>query len=194
MRAAASTQFRGRELRKADDTQATHALTTAAIIALIAWRLYARIRRNIGRQRFRPARPWITVSIFPLLLVLLGFATMMRPLSEGSLWAGVALGVALGVLGHRLTRFEVTPEGYFYTPSAHLGIALSTLLVCRIAYRFIINGFPGTGATPPSGQSLTPLTLVLVGTLAGYYCTYAVGLLRWYARARQEPQAATPPP
>ena len=173
--------------------QTTHALTTAAIIALIAWRLYARIRRNIGRQQFRPARPWITLSIFPLLLVLLGFATVTRPLSEGSLWAGVAAGVALGVLGHRLTRFEVTPEGYFYTPSAHLGVALSTLFVCRIAYRFIVTGFPGTGSTPPTGQSLTPLTLVLLGTLAGYYCTYAVGLLRWYGRARQEPQAATPP-
>lgn len=133
--------------------QATHALTTAAIIALIAWRLYARIRRNIGRQRLRPARPWITLSIFPLLLALLGFATMMRPLSEGSLWIGVAVGIGLGVLGNRLTRFEVTPEGFFYTPSAHLGIALSTLFVCRIAYRFIVTGVPGMGATPPAGQS-----------------------------------------
>ena len=174
--------------------QATHALTTAAIIALIAWRLYARIRRNIGRQRLRPARPWITLSIFPLLLALLGFATMMRPLSEGSLWIGVAVGIGLGVLGNRLTRFEVTPEGFFYTPSAHLGIALSTLFVCRIAYRFIVTGVPGMGATPPAGQSLTPLTLLLLGTLAGYYCTYAVGLLRWYGRARQEPQAAASPP
>jgi hypothetical protein len=31
---------------------------------------------------------------------------------------------------------------------------------------------------------LTPLTLLLVGTLAGYYWTYAVGLLRWSARSR----------
>ncbi len=173
--------------------QTTHALTTAAIIALIAWRLYARIRRNIGRQKFRPARPWITLCVFPLLLVLLGFATMTHALSEGSLWAGVAVGVGLGVLGQRLTRFEVTPEGYFYTPSAHLGIALSTLLVCRIAYRFVIIGVPGMGGGPPAGQSLTPLTLLLLGTLAGYYCTYAAGLLRWYGRARAEPQTAPPP-
>ena len=173
--------------------QATHALTTAAIIALIAWRLYARIRRNIGRQRFRPARPWITLSIFPLVLALLGFATLTRPLAEGSLWMGVAAGTALGVLGNRLTRFEATPEGYFYTPSAHLGIALSTLFVCRIAYRFMVTGVPGVGAAPPAGQSLTPLTLLLLGTLAGYYCTYAVGLLRWYARARQLPRTGMPP-
>jgi hypothetical protein len=174
--------------------QVTHALTTAAIIALIGWRLFARIRRNIGRQQFRPRRSWITLCIFPLLIVLLGFATMTRPLSEGSLWAGVVAGVALGVLGRRLTRFEVVPEGYFYTPSAHLGVALSVLFVCRIAYRFIVTGFPGIGSPAPQGQSLTPLTLLLLGTLAGYYCTYAVGLLRWYGRVRQLPQAATPPP
>jgi hypothetical protein len=173
--------------------EATHALTTAAIMALIGWRLYARIRRNIGRQQFRPARPWITLSIFPVLLVLLGFATLTKPLAEGSLWAGVAAGIALGVLGNRLTRFEATAEGFFYTPSAHLGIALSTLFICRIAYRFIVTGVPGVSGAPPSGQSLTPLTLLLLGTLAGYYCTYAVGLLRWYGRVRQAPQAAARP-
>jgi hypothetical protein len=174
--------------------QATHAVTTAIIIALIAWRLYARIRRNIGRQTFHPRRPWITLCVFPLVLALLGFATVTHPLAEGGLWAGVALGIGLGVLGNRLTRFEVTPEGYFYTPSAHLGVALSMLFVCRIAYRFIVTGVPGVGGTPPAPQALTPLTLLLLGTLAGYYCSYAVGLLRWYGRARQLPQAVTPPP
>jgi hypothetical protein len=29
------------------------------------------------------------------------------------------------------------------------------------------------------------LTLLLVGTLAGYYCSYAIGLLRWAARSRR---------
>jgi hypothetical protein len=29
---------------------------------------------------------------------------------------------------------------------------------------------------------LTPLTLVLVGTVMGYYVTYAAGLLRWSVR------------
>lgn len=173
--------------------QLTHALTTVALIAFIAWRLYARFRRNFGRQRLRPARPWITLSIFPLLLVMLGMASMTRPLMEGSLWCGVAAGVGLGVLGHRLTRFEVTADGFFYTPSAHLGIALTLLLVCRIAYRFIVHGIPGVGGALPAGQSLTPLTLLLLGTLAGYYCSYAVGLVRWYGRARHEPQVVTPP-
>ena len=180
--------------------QATHALLTAAIIALIAWRLYSRIRRTIGRQRFSRVRPWVTMVIFPLLLVLLAFGTRTQPLVQASLAAGVVAGIALGVLGLRLTRFEVTGEGMFYTPSAHLGVALSTLLVCRIAYRFVIVGLvglpgvPASGAPPPASPTLTPLTLLLIGTLAGYYCTYAIGLLRWSARNLSAPPPQIPPP
>lgn len=168
----------------------TQALFTTAIVALIAWRMYSRIRRTIGRQRLSPVRPWLTVVIFPLLIVLLALATRSLPLAEGSLVCGVAVGIGLGVLGLRLTRFEESPEGLYYTPSAHLGVVLSTLLVCRIVYRFIARGLPGAAVGPPapSANALTPLTLVLVGTLAGYYCVYAIGLLRWAARSR----SATP--
>lgn len=170
--------------------EVSHALFIAALVALIAWRLYARIRRNIGRQRLHPVRPWITVILFPVILVLLGVATRTRPLVETSLLCGIAVGVGLGVLGLRLTRFESTSQGLFYTPSAHLGVALSTLLVCRIAYRFVVGGFPGMGGgAPPASAPLTPLTLLLIGTLAGYYCTYAIGLLRWKARVGSTPVA-----
>jgi hypothetical protein len=168
--------------------QATHALLTAAIVIFVVWRLYKRVRRSLGRQRLQRVRPWITVTVFPLLLLLAGLGSLARPLAASSLLGGAAAGIALGVLGLRLTRFEVTPEGLFYTPSAHLGIALSTLLVCRVAYRFATHGLPGTPGAAPATPALTPLTLLLLGTLAGYYCTYAIGLLRWSLRAR----AATP--
>jgi hypothetical protein len=174
--------------------QATHAIVTAAIILLIAWRLYSRIRRTIGRQRLSRKRPWITLVVFPLLLALLALGARNRPLVEVCLAAGAVAGIALGSLGLRLTRFEVTGEGTFYTPSAHLGVALSLLLVCRIAYRFVIGGIPGAGSgAPPAPQALTPLTLLLVGTLAGYYCTYAIGLLRWSARNPSAAQPLSPP-
>ena len=164
----------------------SQALFTAAIIALIAWRLYARMRRSIGRQRLSPLRPWLAVTLFPLLVVLLALSTRALPVAEGCLAAGAALGIGLGVLGLRLTRFERSSEGLYYTPSAHLGVILSTLLLCRIVYRFAAGGFPGAAVNtpPPSANALTPLTLLLVGTLAGYYACYAAGLLRWAARCR----------
>jgi hypothetical protein len=166
---------------------AQHLLVTIAIIALIGWRMHSRIRRSIGRQRLSRIRPWITVVLFPLLTALLAFAALRSPEPIGIYLAGGAVvGIGLGFLGLRLTRFEVTPTGRFYTPSAHLGIALSVLLVCRIAWRFVAGGYPGASgaaASGPPGGSLTPLTLLLVGMLAGYYTTYALGLLRWSARS-----------
>jgi hypothetical protein len=162
----------------------SQALITVAFMALIAWRMYARIRRNIGRQKLSRVRPWITLVIFPVLIALFAYAARALPQAEECLGAGLLVGIALGVLGQRLTKYESTAEGLFYTPSAHLGIALSTLLVCRIAYRFMVNGLPGSPGAAPPGNPLTPLTLLIFGTLAGYYWTYAIGLVRWVLRTR----------
>ena len=93
----------------------SQALFAAAIVALIAWRMYARIRRNIGRQRLSPVRPWVTVTLFPLLVALLALSTRALPVAEACLAAGAAVGIGLGVLGLRLTRFEQSPEGLYYT-------------------------------------------------------------------------------
>jgi len=43
------------------------------------------------------------------------------------------------------------------------------------AFCSVVPEIPGT---------LTPLTLLLFGTLAGYYSGHAIGLLRWSARNR----------
>ena len=149
--------------------------------ALILWRFYTRMRRMIGRQHLSNVRPWITVAVFPLLTVLLVSTSLAKPDSLLGLGAGLIVGIGLGIYGLRVTKFEVTPQGLFYTPSAHVGIALSLLLAGRILYRFVqISGFPGTAPPPPAANyATTPLTLLIFGTLAGYYVTYAIGLLRW---------------
>jgi hypothetical protein len=148
--------------------------------ALVLWRFYSRFRRMVGRQRLSSVRPWITVFAFPILTVLLVTASIAQPNSPLALAAGIVVGVCLGVYGLRMTRFEKTPQGLFYTPNAHLGIALSLLLLGRIIYRLIqVYLASGSVAGPPINSATTPLTLLIFGTLAGYYVTYAVGLLRW---------------
>jgi hypothetical protein len=149
--------------------------------ALILWRFYSRMRRMIGRQQLSKVRPWITVSFFPVLAALLAWVSIAHPTSLLALGAGLTIGVGLGIYGFRVTRFEVTPAGLFYTPSAHVGIALSLLLAGRILYRLIQVYAVSGGAAPPNADAYatTPLTLLIFGTLAGYYVTYAIGLLRW---------------
>jgi hypothetical protein len=166
---------------------APFSIMTIAILVLVAWRLYTRLKRNIGRQHFVASRSWVTVIVFPVILVLVALGLKGQPAALGlTLAGGLLAGAALGVLGLRLTRFEFTGEGMYYVPSAHLGIALSVLLVGRLLYRFLTVGLP-TGSpagAPPAAMHLTPLTLLLIGTLAGYYVSYAAGLLR---RSRQPP-------
>jgi cytochrome b561 len=168
----------------------THLLTVLLVVALVAWRVFARMRRVIGRQRLSVARPWITVVAFPLVAVLLLLTSFAQPLVGAALVAGAAAGVALGLYGTRLTKFEVTPAGLFYTPNAHLGIALSLLLVLRLGYRFVMLQMEAQPLAPHSMQlGNSPLTLAIFGTLAGYYVTYAIGLLRWRARVARQPPA-----
>jgi hypothetical protein len=161
--------------------------------ALILWRTYSRIRRMVGRQHFSNVRPWITVSVFLLLILMLGWVSMARPQSLLGLGGGLVIGIGLGVYSLNNTRFENTAQGLFYTPSAHVGIAVSLLFVGRILYRLLQMygyGIPGGGPAPAPGQdpmasyATTPLTLLVFGLLAGYYVTYAIGLLRWKASIR----------
>ena len=100
-------------------------IVVIAMIPLLAWRMYSRVRRLVGRQRSRAWRHW----------------------------------------------------------SAHIGIALSVLLVARIAWRVVEVQLHG--AAPGGAQfASSPLTLVAVGMLAAYYTVYAAGLLRWRRSSR----------
>jgi hypothetical protein len=158
------------------------------LIPLILWRVYSRVRRLVGRQRSTLRRHWIALIVFPLLSAVFGLGAMASPYGLPALAGGLAIGAALGWWGLRLTRFEATSEGYFYTPNAHLGIALSLLFVGRILYRMVqMFGLSGVGAQAAAqGFSRSPFTLALFGTLAGYYTAYAAGMLIWRSRVRYE--------
>lgn len=173
-------------------TVPTSTIVAAALIPLIAWRMYSRVRRLVGRQHSRAWRHWTALVLFPLLAVFLAFGAAANPFALGVLAAGLALGVGLGIAGLRLTRFERTPEGFFYTPNAHIGIALSVVLVARIAWRlFEIRSGAVAAGGPDFARS--PLTLAVFGTLAGYYATYAAGIIRWRRSARPAAAAGTDP-
>lgn len=148
-------------------------------VLLFAWRIYRRTRRMVGRQRSTARRHWFGIGFYSVLLLLLGLHSLPVPESKASLVGGVALGAALAVLGLRLTTFERTAEGYFYTPNAHIGIALSLLFTARIAYRFVELYVLKTTTGVPADFTRSPLTLVAFGLLAGYFIVYAIGLLRW---------------
>ena len=158
-------------------------VAVALLVPLVAWRVYSRIRRMVGRQRLSKWRARITLTIFPLVCLMLAVGVIAHPERLAVFFVALASGGALSVHGLRKTRFEATPGMLYYTPNAHLGIALSLLFLGRVVYRaFEVYSMPAATAT---GEQFarSPLTLAVFGLLAGYYIGYAVGLVRWRAGA-----------
>ena len=165
-------------------------VTPYLIAAVVVWGLYRRMRRSFGRQRVRDAYMWLRIGILTVVAVLIGIATARNIDVLGALLGGIAGGAVLGYFGLRHTRFEVTPQGRFYTPHAYIGLVVTALFVGRLLYRFLAI-YNGALPAANDGQDLaaiyqhSPFTLAVFGVLVGYYVLYYVGVLQ-----RTRPQAA----
>lgn len=158
-------------------------VTPYLIAALILWSVYRRMRRSFGKQRVRDGLMRIRIGILTLAAVLIGVVVAPDVDILGALLAGIACGAALGYVGLRYTKFEVTPQGRFYTPHAYIGMVVTALLVVRILYRFL-GVHHGMAPVAARGQSLaaiyqhSPFTLAAFGAVVGYYVLYYVGVLQ----------------
>ena len=175
------------------------ALMPVAVVALVGWRMYKRVRRLIGRQPVNEKRLWLTAIFFPILIGLVSLSGLRDVALLEGVVAGVAIGIALGCFGLRLTRFEATADGCFFTPNTFIGIAVSVLFVGRLLYRFGVLYLSTGQVDPASVQSFgsSPLTLATFGVVAAYYTTFAIGVLLWYRKARSEgapPSSSLTPP
>lgn len=162
-------------------------LVLVALVPLIAWRIYKRVRRNIGQQKSRLWRHWAGTVLCPILLALFALGAMRSTDAEIALVGGIAAGVALGTWGLKLTRFMESGGSYYYTPNPYLGVGLSALLVARVLWRFY-EIYQLHGGMPPAASNdlaRSPLTVLLLGIVFGYYATYSFGLLRWRQRSRE---------
>jgi hypothetical protein len=98
---------------------------------------------------------------------------------------GLAGGGVLGVLGLRLSRWEVTPRSVHYTPSRALVLAITLVVTARILYGFwrswhawhAAAGDASWLAASGAAGSLAAGALVL-----GYYVIYWSGVWRRIGR------------
>ena len=149
------------------------------VLPYLAWRVYRRFHRNVGRQLVHTGRLVSGIVIFGVIAALLLVFCLPFPATLAGLGGGLVVGALLALVGLRLTQFEINPSSpHYYTPNAVIGIALSSLLAARIVYRMgVIYLF--NDSAPPSYPTLmqSPLTLVLIGLTAGYYIAYNSGVL-----------------
>jgi hypothetical protein len=164
-------------------------LTWLVVLPLVAWRMVARFRHMTQRQRLTRVRPWMTLTLFPLVLYLLAmtaFVPPKPPQPEKLVWLalGLAGGAVLAIYGLKRTRFEVSAGEVFYIPDAKLGLALSVLFLGRMLYRMGQLALYGVRADEGLDFALSPWTLGPVGLFSGYFIVYAIGLLWQLHRAK----------
>jgi hypothetical protein len=164
-------------------------LTTLALIALVpllVWRIYSRIKNQMTRQRSIVSRHYTGLIVFAALVVVPGTEVVDRPFELAALAAGAIAGIALGTYGLRRTQFEDTPEGYFFTPPSRMGILIAMLLVARVIY-LGIEIYMNQGSNRPNPRfSDSPVTMLCLGMTAAYFATFSLGLMRWRRRMRKE--------
>src|ERR1700736_5771840 len=161
-------------------------------VALVAFAIYRRFRRNFGRQPLQPGRMALRI----VLLAVVGCALLPMALRSAQyLWAelaGAALGVGLGVWGAERTRFIMYGGRLHYVPHTHTGIAVSLLFLGRLAFR-VVQVYAGAQAPhvadpvdpslafAPTSMVSSPLTVGIFFVLAGYYGWY-YGWVLWKSK------------
>ena len=125
--------------------------------------------------------------MFLATVALIGAVSFEQPKSLVGLAMGVVIGAAFGFLGLRLSRFERTVDGSFYTPNTLLGGGISVLFVGRLLYRFVVlNQVGDRPHWSPQNLVASPLTLALFGLTAGYYIVFSIGVV-WTMRRIKSP-------
>ncbi|MBT2144282.1 MULTISPECIES: DUF1453 domain-containing protein [unclassified Rhodanobacter] len=167
-----------------------HLTNYLVMLPILAWIVWRRVSRQFGRQPIRRKRMIFRIVVFAIiggLLALSGFHHVA--LAEGLL-GGILVGGALGLLGLRLTRFEVDPvKGDCYVPNPWIGALLTALLLGRLAWRFLVlwpqmqhDPAAAQAGAYPAGYASSPLTMLVIGLLVGYYIAYFSGLLIHHRR------------
>ncbi|XYJ10099.1 hypothetical protein ACSUZJ_22450 [Telluria sp. B2] len=163
-------------------------ITTLALLLLtpiLVWRIYARLKAQMARQRSIMSRHYTGILVFGAMILVSLSEVLARPMELGALAAGTALGVFWGHFGLRRTKYEDTQEGYFFTPPMRLGIVMAMILVARVLYIGVeLYTLQGSGATAPRFTD-SPLSMLCVGLTGGYFLAFSVGLLLWRRKLRR---------
>ncbi|MES2151797.1 MAG: hypothetical protein V4508_18615 [Pseudomonadota bacterium] len=163
-------------------------LTTLALLVLtplLVWRVYSRLKSMMQRQRSILSRHHTGIGVFAALIAVPASELANDLPALAWLAVGCAAGIGYAIWGLRLTRFELTDEGCFFRPNARLGIAVAMLFVARVLF-LGFEMYANQGSSLPNPKFTdSPLTLLSLGLLGGYFGSYSAGLLRWRLRLRK---------
>jgi hypothetical protein len=154
-------------------------VTTVALLLLtpvLVWRVYTRLKTQMQRQRSILTRHYTGIFVFVAMILVPASELLANLPALAALAAGTLGGIGYGIWGLKLTHFEETDEGYYFTPNARLGIVIAMLFMARVLY-IGFELYANQGPAPRFTDSL--LTMLVVGLTGAYFGTYSIGVLRW---------------
>jgi uncharacterized membrane protein len=159
-----------------ESSMLTPPVVAAVLAPLVLWRMYSRIRRLTTRQRSRTWRHRTTLVFFPLLVLALAAVSLQDGADR---LAGLGAGLPVGaMLGRRDRQDPVRADRRANSSSPRTRRSAwrwPLLFMGRMAWR--AYEFYALGSFAHHEFVTSPLTLVIFGVLAGYYMSYAFGLL-----------------
>ncbi|HEY1771891.1 MAG TPA: hypothetical protein VGH91_01715 [Gammaproteobacteria bacterium] len=161
-----------------------HLIQSLIPMALVAFFMYRRVRRNFGRQKLKPGylkfRMWVLGILGVLLLIPTFFSQELAVMTL----IGTAIGVGLAIWAAKHTKFLREDGVLYYIPHSYTGVIVTALFVGRIIYRFVVlsqskysvatmdsNMGPGDFGGF-SGIYHNPITRLVFFILIGYYVYY----------------------
>jgi hypothetical protein len=169
-------------------------LALATVVALIPLSFVQRYRMGTSRQR---ARGWLaainltglTLSVV-LFLITAALTTIWIPGALTYTAGGLGLGLALGIAGLWLTRWEPSTDALHYTPNRLLVLSMMLIVGSRVLYglwrawQSWSAGLRGESWLVDAGvrESMAAGAVVL-----GYYLAYWAGVRRQYRHHARRP-------
>lgn len=151
--------------------------------ALLPFSLFQRYR--VGSAR-RPARGWfITLNLIAIvistILYLFAAAVTNAWVADTFFYSvvGLAAGAVLGMLGLALTRWEITPRSFHFTPNRWLVLVVTLLVTTRVVYGFWRSWHAWSAGLHAWSAAFGVAASMGAGAVVlGYYLAYWLGVRR----------------
>jgi hypothetical protein len=165
-------------------------LGVVAFILAMPFLLYLRYRAGTMRRRGYKWLATVSLVSFGLSAALFVWAASITNFWVSHAFsyslAGIIAGSLLGLLGLTLTRWEMAPQTFHYTPNRWLVLLITLAVVARLVY----GGWRiwhAWRAGPADGSWLASAglagSIAVGGVVIGYYFSYFAGV-RWKLRNR----------
>lgn len=157
-------------------------LLLAAWLVLLPITLWTRYRSGRARRRaqgwFIGGNAWLLALLLPIFLVTAWIATLWMDDALRDAGLGLLLGIAVGIVGVWLTRFERDAKGLIYTPNRCVVFALTTIVALRVlAGLWMAWGHVSGGVSGAFGEWLdSGAWMGIAGLFLGYGLAYTWGL------------------